>query len=282
MKRLHYAFRHVWGAVALAALLAWPQALAATPNRLELWRLDCGSVDIPDADFLNDSFALAGVHKTVVVSCYLIRDGDRFLLWDAGLPLSRLGAGRRSVGGGRAILSKTILAQLSAMKVDPRQVKLVALSHYHSDHSGQLATLPWATLMIGQQDLEVVRSTAAAFNLERSEFGPWLTGGAKVDGVVGDRDIFGDGRVIMLATPGHTPGHHSLLVKLSSGPVILTGDLWHFREQIRIHGVPKINTSRADSLASMDRIEQIARNLSASFIIGHDDRDTKMPPSAAR
>jgi glyoxylase-like metal-dependent hydrolase (beta-lactamase superfamily II) len=268
--------------MALAALAviggSTPAASRVASADVELWRLDCGTVFIPDLGFLNDSFALSGKSGQVAVSCYLIRDGDRFMLWDSGLPLSRLGKGATSVGGGRAILSRSIHDQLRAGGVQPRQVGIVALSHSHSDHSGQAATFPHAVLTIGAPDFAVVKSDAKAFNLDRSEFEPWTSGGGSVDPVVGDRDIFGDGKVIMLATPGHTPGHHSLLVRLDSGPVLLSGDLWHLRSQVAIDGVPTVNVSRADSLASMDRVRRIARQLGAQIIIGHDTSDIEMLP----
>jgi N-acyl homoserine lactone hydrolase len=258
------------------------RAQPAAAPQLVMWRLDCGSVFVPDLDFLSDSFAFAGVSRTVTVSCYLIRDGNRYMLWDTGLPLSRLGEGQISVGGGRARLARTIIDQLGDIGVAPAQVRLVALSHYHSDHAGQAATFPHATLMIGAADMAVVRGTGATFNLVRDEFAPWTSGGGQIDEVVGDRDIFGDGRVVMLATPGHTPGHHSLLVRLASGPVILTGDLWHFTEQMAVHGVPRINVDRADTLASMDRVAQIATALGARIIIGHEPADiAKLPPFPA-
>jgi glyoxylase-like metal-dependent hydrolase (beta-lactamase superfamily II) len=79
--------------------------------------------------------------------------------------------------------------------------------------------------------------------------------------------------------PGHTPGHNALLVRLASGPVLLTGDLYHFTEQVLIKGVPPFNTDRADTLASMDRFDKIARNLQAKVIIQHEPADiAKLPP----
>ena len=96
--------------------------------------------------------------------------------------------------------------------------------------------------------------------------------------MIGDRDIFGDGKVVMLSTPGHTPGHHSLLVRLPSGPVILSGDLWHFTEQVANDGVPPFNTDRAQTLASMDRIRKLARNIGARVVIQHERDDIgKLP-----
>ena len=273
--------------VAVAALLAvllTPPALAAAPP-IELWRLDCGTVDIPDLDFLSDDFTFAGRAKTVTVSCYLIRHGETYMLWDTGLPLSRLGAGQRSVGGGQARLRRSIVDQLGDLGIAPDAVTIVALSHYHADHSGQAAMFPKARLLIGAEDMAVVRGAAPAFNLQRDDFAPWSRQGGTVQEVTGDLDMFGDGQVQMLAAPGHTPGHHVLLVRLRSGAVLLTADLWHFREQQPIDGVPRINTSRAETLASMARLKRVAANLHARTILAHEPRDiSKLPafPEGAR
>ena len=90
----------------------------------------------------------------------------------------------------------------------------------------------------------------------------------------------------MLATPGHTPGHHSVLVKLAQmGPVMRTGDRAHFRANYESFGVPPFNTHRAETLASLDRFKKIAANLNATVIIQHDARDVgKLPafPAGAK
>src|SRR6516164_9204141 len=68
--------------------------------------------------------------------------------------------------------------------------------------------------------------------------------------LVNDKDVFGDGSVIVLNTPGHTPGHHSLLVKLPQmGAVIIAGDAAHFRENYDSDGVPWFNYDRAHQRA---------------------------------
>jgi N-acyl homoserine lactone hydrolase len=101
-----------------------------------------------------------------------------------------------------------------------------------------------------------------------------------------DKDVFGDGSVIMLYTPGHTPGHHSLLVKLPQmGAVLISGDLAHFRENYETNGVPTFNTDRAQTLASLDRIKKIVAGAKATVIIQHDARDLdKLPvfPASAK
>ena len=117
-------------------------------------------------------------------------------------------------------------------------------------------------------------------------FAAWIKGEGKVEPVPLDKDVFGDGSVIMLNTPGHTPGHHSVLVKLAQmGPVLISGDAVHFRENYDAGGVPWFNFDRAQSLASIDRLKKIAANAKATVIIQHDARDVdKLPafPGAAK
>jgi N-acyl homoserine lactone hydrolase len=158
-------------------------------------------------------------------------------------------------------------------------------SHYHGDHVGQVASFPNATLLIGKGDWEVLTSPNPGPAANPAPFANWISGGGKVEPVPLDKDVFGDGTVIMLNTPGHTPGHHSLLVKLKEmGNVLISGDLAHFRENYDSNGVPTFNTSHAETLASFDRFKKIAANLKATVIIQHDARDIgKLPafPAAA-
>jgi N-acyl homoserine lactone hydrolase len=117
-------------------------------------------------------------------------------------------------------------------------------------------------------------------------FANWIKGEGKVEPVALDKDVFGDGSVIMLYTPGHTRGHHSLLGKLpQTGAVLLSGDLAHFRENYDTNGVPTFNTDRAQSLASLDRVKKIVAGTKATVIIQHQARDVdKLPvfPAAAK
>jgi hypothetical protein len=119
----------------------------------------------------------------------------------------------------------------------------------------------------------------ATVALWRASFAPWISGGGKIEALAGDKDVFNDGTVVMLNMPGHTPGHHSLLVRLKRmGNVLLSGDLAHLRENYESNGVPAWNFNRADTLASLDRFKQIAKNLKATVIIQHDARDIgKLP-----
>ena len=111
-------------------------------------------------------------------------------------------------------------------------------------------------------------------------FESWIKGESKVEPLALDKDVFGDGSVIVLRTPGHTPGHPGLLVKLpQTGAVILSGDAIHFRENYDAIGVPAFNFDRAQTVASIERIKKIADNLKATVIIQHDARDIEKLPA---
>ena len=171
--------------------------------------------------------------------------------------------------------------QLRQIGVAPGRVKFVGVSHGHFDHIGQIADFPKATLLIGAEDFEASKTGDAAKRLA-----PWIKGGSKVEAVKRDHDVFGDGSVMILDMPGHTPGHQSLLVKLPvTGNVLLSGHLYHFTENLRSGGMPSFNTDRADTLGSMNRFAAIAKNLKARVIIQHEPADiAKLPrfPQAAR
>jgi N-acyl homoserine lactone hydrolase len=271
----------------LAAALGWlglpaMQAPPATPaTQLSLWRLDCGDIRVSNLDVFSDAFLYVGQQKDLTDSCYLIRHGDRYLLWDTGLPAALVGTSREQ-GPFRMTLRASLRDQLSRINVRPEQINFVGISHNHFDHIGQAADFPGATLLIGAPDLEEIRGAPAY----AAQFQPWLQGGGTVQTVTGDHDVFGDGSVVMLALPGHTPGHHALLVRLRGrAPVLLSGDQFHFTEQVRNNGVPSFNVNRADTLASSQRLLTIADSLDAELIIQHEPADiAKLPafPEAAR
>ncbi|MEN3971820.1 N-acyl homoserine lactonase family protein [Sphingomicrobium sp. XHP0235] len=265
-------------AVVIAAGVACPSTLAAQDAEIEMWRLDCGTLQIDDLGAFSDTGNFAGEKRLLADSCYLIRNGDRYLLWDTGLDGDLAGKPRDTNG---SKLDDRIVSQLDAINLTADDVDYVAISHYHYDHIGQLADFPTATLFEGADDWTIIKDRASVEPIYR----PWLTGGATLELVAGDKDIFGDGRVVMLDLPGHTPGHHGLLVRLGSGPILLSGDQYHFNENRADRGVPTFNADRADTLASHDRIEKLAENLGATLIIQHECADiAKLPafPESAK
>ena len=261
------------------ALISASASAQAAPE-VTLTRLDCGTPNPPTElnQRFSDTYAFPGMKLQLVYSCYLIKHGDDYMVWDTGQPLT---AG--------AVAPKTSLVDLLAqLKVKPEQVKFVGISHYHGDHIGQVDQLPKSTLLIGKGDWDVLTAPTPTPGANAAPFANWISGAGKgkVDPVALDKDVFGDGSVIMLYTPGHTPGHHSLLVKLpQKGAVLLSGDLAHFRENYETNGVPTFNTDRAQTLASLDRVKKIVAGNKATVIIQHDARDLdKLPvfPASAK
>jgi glyoxylase-like metal-dependent hydrolase (beta-lactamase superfamily II) len=175
---------------------------------------------------------------------------------------------------------------LAKLNLKPEQIKYVGISHYHADHTGQVGSFPKSTLLIGQKEWDAITAPKPAQGVNFKPFESWIKGDSKVEPLALDKDVFGDGTVIVLRTPGHTPGHQSLLVKLPKmGNVILSGDAVHFRENYETDGVPAFNYDRAETVASIERIRKIAKNLKAKLIIQHDARDIgKLPafPESAK
>jgi N-acyl homoserine lactone hydrolase len=268
-----------------AGLLALSASAQAAAD-FELWRLDCGSVVVKDLSSFSDTFAYKGESRTLTDSCYVIRHGADYLLWDTGLPAALIGKAPDLSQPLAPSLSVDIPTQLAKIGIKPDQIGIVGISHNHFDHMGQASTFAKATLMIGAGDWESLHENPLPFGVVPALVQPWMDGKAKIDPVSGDRDVFGDGSVMMLAMPGHTKGETALLVKLpQSGPVLLSGDVVHFEEQIGNNGVPPFNIDRAESLASMERMNGIAKQLNAKLIIQHDADDVaKLPafPASAR
>jgi glyoxylase-like metal-dependent hydrolase (beta-lactamase superfamily II) len=276
MKRLLGAAIALLGLGAMQAPTPLP---SSAPPPLSLWRLDCGAFQIKDfGGFFSDTFAYPTKQpKKIVSSCYLVRHGDRYMLWDTGLT-AKLAGRTHETPDQTMSLGKSIIDQLKQINVRPDQIELIGISHHHGDHTGQAANFPKAKLVMGKADLDVLRGSSVPEGSTPVYLKPWLEGSAPLLEATGDVDLFQDGRVVMLSLPGHTPGHYALLVRLASGPVLLSGDLYHFTEQVPIRGVPPFNSSRAETLASMDRFDKIARNLGAKVVIQHEPADiAKLP-----
>jgi glyoxylase-like metal-dependent hydrolase (beta-lactamase superfamily II) len=259
----------------LAAAAAGAPAGAQAPAEVTLTRLDCGT-GFNDSRRFSDTFAYTDQKKPFTFSCYVIKHGEDYMVWDTGyLPGSNPNAAKVTLG-----------EQLAQLKIKPEQVKFVGISHFHADHTGQLDTVPNATLLIGQKEWDAITAPKPMQGANVAGFKHWISGGGKVEPQPVDKDVFGDGTVVILRTPGHTPGHQSLLVRLKEkGPVILIGDAVHFHENYESDGVPGFNYDRAETIASIERIKQIQKNLKATVIIQHDPRDIdKLPkfPAAAK
>ena len=241
---------------------------------LSLTRLDCGHADFKDMNgFFSDR---PGVYPPgpgkVTDSCYLIRHGNQNMVWDTGLPAETKNKPMNE-NGMVASIDRTLADQLGQLGVKPADVSVLGISHMHGDHIGQAAQFTNARLVVGKGDFDRL-----AGRPEDSLKG-WRGAGQQVTLATADVDVFGDGSVVALHLPGHTPDHLALLVKLASGPVLLTGDLYHTTIARQKRAVPGFNTSREQTLQSMDKFEKIAKDTGAKVIIQHEPNDIPLLPA---
>lgn len=271
-------------AAALAAVLCFTsvaQAQSAPASApLHLYTLDCGTLALDDMAPFSDTGEHAGERGVMAVPCFLIRHGSEWLLWDTGLG-DRLAAvpGGISQFGGQWTVGRTLVSQLDGLGLKPSDITYVALSHTHADHSGNANLFPNATWIMDPVELAGLHADPAPLGVIPSLL--TVLDHATIRRFDGDADVFGDGSVLILKTPGHTPGHKSLLIRLkAAGPILLTGDLYHTRENRAYHRVPSVNVSRADTLASFGRFDGVAAHENARIIVQHSTEDVATLPVA--
>jgi N-acyl homoserine lactone hydrolase len=257
---------------AAVATPAQPQQPAATAERLYV--IECGQGRAP-----NQARWSPGVNEgkpfDMVTNCFLIKHAQGWMLWETGVgdTFASLQEGRVGTDGGPTWrLAKTLAVQLEEIGVRPAEIKYVAVSHTHNDHIGNVEMFPKAMLLVQKAEYEWPNPLGVGrFKPEHPV--------TKLDG---DRDVFGDGSVTLLSTPGHTPGHQSILIRLAkTGPVLITGDAAHFKDNWDNRRVPAFNVDKEKSLASMQRLADILAQSKAQLWIHHDkaqsDAEKKSP-----
>jgi glyoxylase-like metal-dependent hydrolase (beta-lactamase superfamily II) len=273
--QLHSVCLSLLTAVALSGM----SSRAAEPvQEVRLYTLDCGHVDVKDLGWFSDTGEYDGKPGSFAVPCFVIRHPKGTLLWDTGLS-DKLAENKNGLdnGGFHMSVAVTLADQLTTLGLTPADVTQVAFSHFHSDHTGNANLFGSSTWIVNKAELAWAEANPAPFGVDASTFSAYKT--AKTQMIDGDYDVFGDGSVRVLKTPGHTPGHQVLVVKLKkTGVVILSGDLYHLRDNRKFRRVPTFNHERADTLASIDRIEKIVKNTHARFVVQHDLQDFKSMP----
>ena len=251
----------VLAASAGMAMLGAVPASAAGADKLYV--LDCGHMSAADQSRWSPGVNV-GVPIELSDNCYLIHDPQGWFLWDTGLPdaLAATPEGTTSANGALHVKRpKTLAGQLDELGVKPADIKAMAISHTHPDHIGNVELFPQVMLYVQKAEYEWPgEGGAARFKPEHP-----------VTKVEGDHDVFGDGSVMIISTPGHTPGHQALLVRLpKTGAVVLSGDAVHFKANWDNRRVPAMNVSKEQTLASMQRIADIVEKEHGQLWINHD------------
>jgi N-acyl homoserine lactone hydrolase len=264
--------------VLLTSWLIAPPCIAAV-SELRLYVLDCGHATFMDMGNFSDTGEYDHRPGEIAVPCFLIRHPKGDLLWDAGLGdrFASIKEGSDAAPGVHVTVPKTLVEQLQALDLTPKDVNFIAFSHLHWDHTGNANEFPDSIWIMNRIELDASLSLPPPGGVLPETWNAYKN--AKTEMIDNDHDVFGDGSVMILRAPGHTPGHQVLMLKLQkSGTVILSGDLYHLRINRQFKRVPVYNTNRADTLASMSRIETILKNSGGRLIVQHDPRDFRALP----
>ena len=274
MRRAHFIAATV-ALIALAASFTLPSHGQSRTGLERLYILNCGEGVAGDISRWSPGVN-EGKSMDFVDNCYLIKHAQGWMLWDTGVPdaVAAMPDGQKPADP-RAThwkRPKTLASQLEQLGVKPSDVKYLAVSHTHGDHVGNVGMFPQAMLMVQKAEYEWPGpNNTPRFKPEHP-----------VTKLEGDRDVFGDGSVVIMSTPGHTPGHQSLLVKLpKTGARVLSGDAVHFQSNWEHRRVPALNVGQEQTRVSMQRIADVLAKENATLWINHDkaQRDTlKMAP----
>jgi N-acyl homoserine lactone hydrolase len=249
------------------------------PSSVQLYVFDCGTLHI--ADLGRFELKKEEVRTSdLSVACFLIVDPKGTLIWDVGavpdadwkptgatvthhivLPDS----GERDVD-----MTKPLLTQLAEVGYAPSDITYLALSHYHYDHSANANAFASSTWLVRQEERQAMFAQQSPGVTQPTTYAALKRSRTLV--IASDEyDVFGDGNVIIKSAGGHTPGHQMVYVNLAkTGPVLLSGDLWHYPEERTLNRVPTFDFDREQTRATRVLIEAYLKKTGAQLWIQHD------------
>jgi N-acyl homoserine lactone hydrolase len=247
-----------------------------------MYVISCGENHVKDVSRWTTP---ADAGKPMVFSdyCYLIRHARGWMLWDTGNAdrLASLPNGLTAPNGIiTAFMKKPLADSLKELGVAPADIQHFAMSHSHGDHSGNANLFGAATLYMQTAEYDAV------FGAEPQKYGFIAANftnlrSSKVVKLNGEHDVFGDGSVVIKPTPGHTPGHQSLVVRLpKSGLVVLSGDMAHLVSNWNAKRAPSFNFSVEQSVRSMQEMQAFMDKAGARIWINHDREQNASIPKA--
>jgi len=273
--------RSVVAAAALSGLAACGQAgqRDAAPN-VQLYAMECGRISFPDTAPFADDGSFDGVARDFVDPCYLIRHPNGDLIWDTGFPdaVAETPNGIEAFGA-HVTMPVTLASQLAQLNLTPADIDYLSISHSHFDHLGNAVLFTSATWIVDVDERAYMFREEARAAEQFARYAALENFQQQLIEDEEDYDVFGDGSVIIVQAPGHTPGHTILRVDLANaGTVLLTGDMWHMAESRQRRTVPTFNSDRAQTLRSMDAIETLADQTNARIVRQHVPEDLAALP----
>ena len=254
-----------------AASLAAAQRRPDPPKSVRLYVFENGSIKgLDPALFRFKKEELAEVDFTVI--SYLIVHPNGTLMWDAGVvPDSQLPADGKPFTQGASTVTKALKPQLASAGYTPADINYLAMSHYHSDHTANANQFAGSTWIVQQLERDYMFAEKPQGIIQPGHYNLLKDSKTIILKNVEDYDVFGDGTVVLKSTPGHTPGHQVLALKLAkAGPVVLAGDLYHYPEERTTGRTPTFEFNAEQSAASRAKIEAFVKQNEAQLWIEHD------------
>ena len=241
---------------------------ATAPKTVRLYVFDCGRLDIPDTSpyrLTKEQLASAPMSAP----CFLVAHPKGTLVWDTG-PVADT-TFKNGVGTLRyATTTKTLTSQLAQIGYAPSDITYLALSHFHWDHVGNANLFAGSTWLTPKAERDYMFMDPPSTRTEPQNFS-MLKNAKTVYITTADYDVFGDKSVIIKAAPGHSPGHQVLFLNLKrTGPLVLSGDLYHYPEERARGLVPTTEYNAEQTVASRQVIEKFLKDTHAQFWIQHD------------
>jgi glyoxylase-like metal-dependent hydrolase (beta-lactamase superfamily II) len=246
------------------------QPKAQAPKSVRLYVFDCGSLNIPDTTpyrFKKEELATS----MMSVACFLVAHPKGTLMWDTGaVPDSSF-----KPAGGPAMLryatsDRPLTDRLAEVGYRPGDITYLALSHFHWDHVGNANLFASATWLVPKVERDTMFSDPPSPRTEPANFSA-LRNSKTILLTKDEYDVFGDGTVVIKSAPGHSPGHQVLFLKLAkTGPVVLSGDLYHYPEERKLNKIPTTEFNADQTVASRAAIEDFLKKTGAQLWIQHD------------
>jgi glyoxylase-like metal-dependent hydrolase (beta-lactamase superfamily II) len=251
---------------------------------IQLFALCTGHIELDRASMLDD--LAAGQPWTVPVMSILVAHPRGRLLFDTGIhaqtrvdPIGRMGAERARRLVVKSTDGEDVVSQLALLGLGPDDVRYVANSHLHFDHCGGNEFFPGSTFLVQKAELEAARRPgfAPGYNPSPIDFDHPLD----YRMVDGEHDVFGDGRVLLFPTFGHTPGHQSLRVRVGRGAdVVCAADACYTRENMDRDVLPRILWDGAIMRESLATLRRLRDRAGATLLYGHDPEQWRATPHA--
>jgi glyoxylase-like metal-dependent hydrolase (beta-lactamase superfamily II) len=250
---------------------------------VSLYAINCGNLKFSDVGAFVDDGTMNGVARDFIDPCFLIRHPQGDLIWDTGVPeaIADMPDGMRADGFPvHIVVQKKLSAQLDELGMTPADVEYVSFSHMHFDHTGNGNLFAGSTWIVDADERDAMFSETARAGEDFAAYSALENSETVKIGAGASHDVFGDGSVVIHQAPGHTPGHTVLLVKTQDGGnVLLTGDMWHLMESREKRLVPSFNFNREQTLASMESVEALAKEMNARIVRQHVPEDFATLPA---